>query len=167
MSLSKVSTRLIVKSELIEIVIPANLNGNPKTKIQFPDNQNLRNTHLMGIETYNEPMIPISPLSQGQVVIGPDLMRYIFVTLQGYNGKNFVWQMPLQEFVNLAAITVWNEFPVVFAGQKVNWPKSYIEISDSAQISTVNAQSVLFNIYYKEFEKVEAKDKKASFKKQS
>jgi hypothetical protein len=158
--------RYLVKSELIEVVIPANTGGTPKTKIQLPDNPNLRETRLMGIETYPSEILPVSIVSRTPCV-PYSLLRSIFLTLQGYNGKNFQWQDPLVDYVNIAAVVNWTEFPHTYVGQRVNYPKSYIEIADAALISTVVDQVVAFRIFYKEFPKVEKKDKKASFRNQS
>jgi len=158
--------RPIYKSLLIEVKIPANTNGKPKNKIQLPDEQNLRNTHLFGIETYNETDIPMSIQTHTRV-ISEALLKSTFLTLQGYNGKNFAWQIPLIDLYNVfdvASGNPFNTFPYLFCGQKVNWPKSYIEIADTSLISLTDATVVVFNVYYKELQKVEANDKKANFR---
>lgn len=160
------STRVEIRSELIEVVIPMN-NGQPKTKIQLPDNQNLRNSHLMGIETYTDELIPLSIVTKAPVV-PVALMQSIFLTLQDYNGVNFASQDPILDYVNMAFITggtPYSNFPIKFAGQKVNYPKSYIEIADSTLISTDTNQVVLFKIYYRYFEAVERQMQKANFRK--
>ena len=158
------SPNVLVKSEVIEVIIPKNSAGAPKSKIQLPDNQNLRNTHIRGIDTYNVSDMPISPISSN-TVISDALMKSVFLTLQSYNGKNFVWQKPMIKFHTFAVNS--DRQPVVFCGQKVNYPKSYIQIVNTALISTTEDQSVIFDIQYSEFEKEEKKDATASFKNQS
>jgi hypothetical protein len=162
-SIKQFSPNVLIKSELIEVVIPINT-GSPKTKIQLPDNQNLRNTHIRAIDTYVFSNMPMSIVSRNTVVSAA-LLNSIFLTLQGYNGKNFMWQKPLNKFLTFGVNS--DRFPVVFCGQKVNYPKSYIEIADSSLISVLEAQSVILDISYSEFEAVEKADRQASFKNQS
>lgn len=162
--------RKIVKSELIEVTIPAATPGNTKTKIQLPDNQNLRFSHLMGIRAYPQESIPLSVASH-TVVAPMTLCQSIFLTLQMYNGKNFDWQAPLidlmQGFNGGGGGGLGLVFPDGYNDQKVNWPKSYIEIADPTLISTTEAQVVLLRIFYKELSAEEKKDTKANFNKRS
>jgi hypothetical protein len=158
------SPRVSVKEELIEVVIPANVAGTPKTKIQLPDNQNLRNTHIMGIEFFHFADMPTNIITKG-TIIPEALLKSIFLTLQTYNGKNIISQKPA---ITLHTNSVVSErSPSVFNSQKVNYPKSYIEIADSSLISTTVSEVVPMLIYYREFEKVEKDDRRANFKNQS
>lgn len=162
MAFSQSSTRCIIRSELVEVIIPAN-GGQPKTKIQLPDNQNLRNSYIMGIETYTVDTIPLSIVTK-TVVVGFPLIQSVFLTLQDYQGVNFLSQMPVVDFLNLAPITLWSEYPTRFGDQKVNYPKSYIEIADSSLISTTEKQTVLLNIFYRYFDEKEKEARQATFK---
>jgi hypothetical protein len=158
--------RKIVKSELIEVLIPAATPGNTKTKIQLPDNQNLRFSHLMGIRTYVAETIPLS-IGSHTAVIPATMAQSIFLTLQMYNGKNFDWQAPLVDFLQAdngsgAGLV----FPDGYNDQKVNWPKSYIEIADPTLIAGT-PQVVLLRIFYKELSATEKRDAKANFNKRS
>lgn len=155
--------RKIVKSQLIEVIIPA---GSTNQKFQLPDVPDLRNVHLLGIETYSNSEVPKSILSDNTVA-SASLISSIFLTLQLYNGKNFMWQKPLWCFHNLAAATIWTWFPNVFTGQRLNFPKCYLEIQDTSLIPPAEDTSVLLDIYYSESPVREQKDRKASFRNQS
>jgi len=156
--------RKLVKSEVIEIVIPK---GSTGSKIQLPDIPNLRNVHLINIETYYQESMPKSPVSSNNVIPFA-LARVIFLTLQSYNGKNFMWQRWLISFVNaFNGGLIFSWFPIMFVGQKVNFPKSYIEIMDITQISATEDQALLLDITYSETAAKEAKDKESNFSNQS
>jgi len=162
--------RKLIKSEVIEVKI---IGGSTTNKIQLPDVPNLRNVHLWNIESWTLQEIPVSILSNTPLV-NQALYNSIFLTLQSYNGKNFMWQKPLLSFKNVSstivlpavANTFVSWFPTLFAGQKVNWPKSYIEIANVALIPAATVV-LLLDISYSESEAIEKKDKKASFRKQS
>jgi hypothetical protein len=162
-SLKQYSPRVLVREELIEVKIARNT-GSPKTKIQLPDNQNLRNTHLLSIETFDFSVMPKSIVTQS-IVLSEALLKSCFITLQAYNGQNFVWQDPLITYKTMG--TVLERNPHVFAQQKVNYPKSYIEIADSSLISSEEDQVLPLRIFYRYFDKVERESREASFKKQS
>ena len=156
--------RKLNKSELIEIIIPK---GSTTSKFQLPDIPNLRNVHLTNIEIYTEHIIPKSILS-GNALISEALMKSCFLTLQAYNGKNFMWQKPFFAFVNMFdGVSFFTWFPTMFVGQKVNYPKSYFEIADIALIPADVDTSVLIDISYCEVAAVANKDKKAGFRNQS
>lgn len=162
------NSRLVYRSQLIEVKIPANT-GNPKTKLQLPDVPDLRNTYLLGVETYTNDYLPLSIVTRTPT-IDLQLLQSVFLTLQGYDGNNFFSQCPLIDLINVFDANSgdsYNTFPTVFTKQKVNWPKSYIEIANSALINADQDQVVVFNVYYAKFEKAEAVAKKASFKNRS
>jgi len=150
-------------TELIEIIIPANTT---KFKIQFEDQQNLRNVKLMGINVFTEDMVPISMVSENPVATFA-LLRFIFLTLQAYNGENFVWQKPVPTLIDQEnAVTIQNYAPTSFTRQRVNWPKSYIEIAAGAPIPIVDTV-MLLEVNYIDRPTKEAKRQDARFKKRS
>lgn len=162
-SVRQFSQRVIVKKEMIELVIPKNV-GTPITKINFPLVENLRYTHLMGLEVYHFADFPKSIIS-GKTVISSALLRSIFVTMQIYNGKNFLWYEPA---INFHTQDVDSEkSPSTMTGQKISYPKSYIQIVDPALISVDEDQVLPVVIHYRDFADVERKDKKADFAHQS
>ncbi len=160
-SVRQFSQRVIIKKELIELVIPK---GGKITKINFPLVENLRFTHLMGLEVFHFADFEKSIIS-GKTTVSQALLRSIFVTLQIYNGKNILWYEPAITFHTQAGAS--ERQPSTFTGQKVSYPKSYIQIADNTLISADEDQVVPFLIHYRDFEDVERKDKKADFNKQS
>jgi len=163
---TNISQRKVYKTQVIEVRIPT---GSTRTKFQLPDEQNLRYVHLLGIETYTIEELPLSPATNTPV-ISPDLMKSISLTLQAYQGENFMWQQPIQGLrtmdVGGVALIPHQTFPLAFAGQRVNWPKSYIEIADTSLIPGVDVVVVL-NVYYKEGSAKSRKDAKATFRNRS
>lgn len=164
--------RRIIKTEMLEIIVPKNSAGSPKTKILLPDNQNLRYSHLFNIKAYNVTDIPVSPNSVP--LVSPNLLQNSFLSLQGYNGKIFCSKKPLCTLKTSSRTVFSNgnlEYhegqPVNFTGQKVNWPKSYIEISNAAGISAVQNEVYLLKVYYSSLNDKEMKDREANFNNQS
>jgi len=163
MARKQFSPSIIVREELIEVKIPKNT-GTPKTKIQLPDNQNLRNTHIMRIELFHFADFPKSIVTKS-TVIPFTLFQSIFLTLQNYDGFNFISQDPA--IVYHTNGTVSERHQENFDGQKVSYPKSYIEIADAALISDAEDQVLPMRILYRLFDKAEKKTDEASFKNQS
>jgi hypothetical protein len=156
----------LFKHELIEVVIPV---SSTSSKFYLPDLPNLRNVHLWNLATYSFLNTPKSIIS-GLPVIPMALLRSCFLTLQTYNGKNFCYQVPLIEFLTLSNIVVGqdnNYQPITFAGQKINYPKSYIEIADTTLISTTESQVILLGDIYSEIKEIAKKDAEANFRNQS
>jgi len=150
-------------SELIEIVIPA---GTTKTKFQFPDQQNLRDTHILGLTTFTNDIVPVSIVSDNPVALLPFLKK-VFVTLQAYNGENFAWQKPAVKLIDQEASTTFDNYaPEAFTKQRVNWPKSYIEIAAGAIIPVVDTV-VIFEVNYLKASAAERKQRESKFRKRS
>lgn len=156
--------RKIYHSELIEIVIPT---GSNATKFNFPDSQDIRDSLFTGLETYTDSMVPISIISTNPVVTLAALQT-MFVTLQMYNGNQFSQRVPLAAFLNMDLGNVAQlreRFFREYTGQKVNWPKSFIELT--APLAPAADVSVLFEVFYKWPMDIEKIMRGASFKKRS
>jgi hypothetical protein len=158
----------LFKHELVEVVIPA---GSTASRYYLPDLPNLRNVHIWNIETYTNLEVPKSIIS-GNNVIASDLFRSCFLSLQTYNGKNFLYQRPILTFKTIqttgdSAILTCEFYNKSFVGQKVNYPKSYIEIANPALISSNENQSILLSVEYSDIAAIEANDRKANFRNQS
>lgn len=136
------------KHELFEVVIPA---GSTATRFQFPDVQNLRNTKLKGLQIYTDNEVPKSLLSNN-AVITPSVIGSIFITLQTYDGREVIKQMPVFNLSTNAGFGVANLTNLGFAqfkNLKINYPKSYIEF-ETPQADPNNPLSVLFSAYYED-----------------
>lgn len=157
----------LIKSELIEVVIPAGFN---KPKIELPDNPNLRNSHIWHIETFCSLDITFSILS-GSPVMPLVLFEGTFLNLNLFQGEIFLWNSPLIDFRtmynnrNTATGGVFSNTetqPDNFTGQIVDWSKSYLNFTFAPIVPDTDL-SVLMEVYYTEFRPVENRDKEASF----
>lgn len=138
----------IIRHELVEIIIPAN---STLSRFNFPDIPNLRNSHLLGMQIYNGSQITKSVISQNAVVSETIVQQSTYVTLVNYGGKEFLKQSPCVLFNTLQddRSTSTNHHEInfkSFVGQRVNWPKSYIETTTTA--STASDTSFLVSVYY-------------------
>ena len=139
----------IIRHELVEIPIPAN---SSLRRFQFPDIPNLRNSMIWGLQVYNFGQISISPISQNTVISDQNQLRLSFITLVNYGGKEFLKQAPsvifntLQNYSTSLFETFYETDIKSFVGQKVNYPKSYIEFT--ATPSTSINTTFLVSIYY-------------------
>lgn len=158
--LKQYSPLVQIKSQLIEIKIPKNTPATLKTKIQFPDEQNLRFSHLMRLEVFHFADFPLSIVTKTKV-IDADVLKTIFITLQDYSGYNFALQDPAITFHTNGTIS--ERQTSVFTGQKMNYPKSYIEIADIAKLSTTEDQVLPIRIFFRLFDAVERAQRKADF----
>jgi hypothetical protein len=138
----------IIRHELVEIVIPS---GSTLTRFQFPDIPNLRNSMIWGLQVYTVDQVFQSPLSQNALLSHTNVLHRSFVTLVNYGGKEFLKQAPSIIFntINFNLNVSTNAFETdikSFVGQKVNYPKSYIEFTASP--SGLANLSYLVSVYY-------------------
>jgi hypothetical protein len=138
----------IIRHELVSITIPANSTA---TRFNIPDLPNLRNVHLWGVQVYTKDQV-FADINSGNALLSHTaVLHNSFLTLVNYGGKEFLKQAPSIIFntiqANLNTSTNWNELDIKsFAGQKVNYPKSYIEFN-TAPATGVN-QVYLMSVYY-------------------
>jgi hypothetical protein len=144
------NTQRIIRHEWVEIVVPAN---STLTRFNFPDLPNLRNVLLLGVKAYTINMLPISINNQLQMVSHTALLEKTYITLVNYGGKEFLKQAPAQMFnttsFNLNASTNFLEtYPKDFVGQRVNWPKSYVQTTGAIGlgVDTTFAFSVFYSM---------------------
>lgn len=137
----------IRKHEIVEIVIPL---GTTKTRFNLPDLQNLRNVKLNSVEILSANDMTISP-TQNPVVTNLELGR-AYLTLQGYNGLEFLHQQPMtalhynQGTLIAGQFTQVHQYQKQFTAQRVNYPKSYIEYFPLVVPATTF--SFLISVYY-------------------
>jgi hypothetical protein len=138
----------IIRHELVDINVSA---GSTLTRFQFPDIPNLRNSMIWGLQVYTFEEVPISIISQQNVLTSIKVLRNSYITLVNYGGKEFLKQAPSVLFntLNFNLNTSNNVLETdikSFVGQKVNYPKSFIEFT-TAPSDVVNT-SFLVSIYY-------------------
>jgi hypothetical protein len=138
----------IIRHELVSVTIPANSTA---TRFNIPDLPNLRNVHLWGIQVYTVAQVNADINTGNAVLAQGTVLHNSFLTLVNYGGKEFLKQAPSLIFstvqANLNTSQNWNELDVKsFAGQKVNFPKSYIEFTTAP--AGANNTVYLFSVYY-------------------
>ena len=152
-----------IRHELVEIIIPV---GSTLTRFQFPDIPNLRNSHLWGLQVYTRSQVTTSIISGNILPTQAQVQHNSFITLVNYGGKEFSKQVPAVIYNTLSfddstSTNVFNYNPNAFCGQKVNYPKSYIEWSTAPGGAV--ALSYLISVYYSLPEAEELRDSGYSF----
>jgi hypothetical protein len=138
----------IIRHELVDINITAN---STLTRFQFPDIPNLRNSMIWGLQVYDVNQLSTSPISQQPLLSSINVLTRSFITLVNYGGKEFLKQAPSVLFNTLSfnstlSANYYETDIKSFVGQKVNYPKSFIEFT-TAPAGIVNT-SFLVSIYY-------------------
>lgn len=149
----------VIKHELIEIIVPK---GSTATRFQLPDAQNLRNVNTWGMQSYFNLVVPFSIIS-GLDVINKTTFQKSFLTLQNYAGREWDKQAPLCQLQtienNMVSIptgplptdvvecTIQEKDFKNFVGQKINFPKSYIDTVGKVSDDTKDLV-FLISVYY-------------------
>jgi len=152
-------SKKIIKHELFEVLIPK---GTTLTQFPIPDLPNLREVELWGVQAYYNDVIPNSVISQ-KTVVPKNVFVSSFLTLVNYAGREFLKQAPLVLFqtieTNMVGVPISTD-PLIqipfgiqekdfksFCGQKVNYSKSYINVSIPVSIAVID-YVFLISIYY-------------------
>lgn len=138
----------IIRHELVSVAIPAN---STLSRFNIPDLPNLRNVHTFGIQVYSDIQVLTDIISQNPVVNSSSVLKRSFFTLVNYGGKEFLKQAPATIFQTIVdnGIQDKNQYEQDFKqliGQKINFPKSFIEFS--APPATVVDTAYIFSVYY-------------------
>jgi len=133
------------KFELVEVIIPGTPSGQSGTRFNFPDLPKLRYVALQAMEVYTANDITITPTQQTPASLA--ILQTGYLVLYS-NERQDLYRIPL---VNLHRIQNASNDPFIrslfeFAGQKVTWDKSYIELG-AAPGNTTN-ESIAFGVYY-------------------
>lgn len=153
----------IIRHELVSILIPS---LSTSTRFALPDLPNLRNVHLFGLQVYTLTQVAKDPQTQNPVLGVTPVLHNSFITFVNYGGKEFLKQAPSILFstsvANLNTSTNWFENnSKSFVGQKVNYPKSYIEFTTAP--ATANDTVFLMSVFYSLPEAEERKESGYSF----
>lgn len=137
----------VVKTELIELVIPGVAGGQQGTIFKFPDLPKLRAASAMGIEAYNENQVARSPL--GNAVIDTSNFLNAYLTLY-YNEREDGYRIPLFSLLrsNGTSGPGTNGLFYQLNGQLITWDKSYITFANGFPPGNTNNVSFLFQFYY-------------------
>lgn len=144
----------IVKHELIEVIVPA---GSTATRFQLPDAQNLRNVQTWGIQIYYDLIVPFSIINGTATITKADSL-ISFLTLENYAGRQFDKQSPINKYqtiennlTEVAGVTasIQEKDFKSFVGQKINFPKSYLDVvTPIANIAGGKDKVFLISVYY-------------------
>ena len=123
------------------------------TQFQIPQLNNLNNVELWGIQVYSDDIVPTSVISQGTRVVPKSILQTAYLTLVNYAGRQFLNQCPMVVFqtiennLGVAPNSIQEKDFKSFVGQKVNFPKSYINVSSAIPVVAFN-QVFLISVYY-------------------
>lgn len=131
--------------EFVSVSVPANSTG---TRYYFPDLPNLRYVSLMGVSVYSNKAVPSDPNGIANAAVA-DLKNSFLILFA--NERESVFRVPLVELNRIEAEDGANFVPFVrhlidFNGQKITWPKSYVQMSAAPSVAT--AFSFCFGVYY-------------------
>jgi hypothetical protein len=130
----------IKKAEYVEVAIPT---GNTLQRIYFPDLPNLRESKIFGLEVYDSTTQSVTfsgATNQALAQIKNTIVNLYF------EGGYYI-QVPALSFFRFNGTTFYAEIPML-AGQTIVWAKSYLYLTDSANIANYAAKSFLFTAYY-------------------
>ena len=142
------NSQKIIRHEWIEMPVLA---GSTLTRFNFPDLPNLRNVLLFGIKCYDDTMLQASINNQLPLLSKTNILNKSYLTLVNYGGKEFLKQAPLQMFNTNSFDTAlspnfYETYAKYFAGQRVNWPKSYIQLTTGA--GNVVDETFALSVFY-------------------
>jgi len=130
----------IKRAEYVEVPIPT---GNTRQQIYFPDLPNLRTSKIFGIEVY-------SVDTQAKTYTGANVQAFAqlkdSITTLYFEGGEFI-QVPTLSLFRNNGTTFYGDIPML-AGQVIVWAKSYVWLTDSANIANYATKSFLFSVYY-------------------
>lgn len=143
----------VKKSQLVELKIFGVAGGNTATRFQFQDQPYLRFKPIVGLDTFTQNEVPVSP-TNSETVTQAELNK-AFLTLYINDVDNpssvgeWMQNIPLAIMHRVASNAGDNHYvldPFLMAGQTIIWDKSYITLS-SPLLNTVD-NSFLFNVYF-------------------
>ena len=130
----------IKKAEYVEVAIPT---GNTLQRIYFPDLPNLRESKIFGLEVYDS-------TTQEKTFSGATnqaLAQIKNTIVNLYFEGGYYIQVPALSLFRFNGTTFYAEIPML-AGQTIVWAKSYLFLTDSANIANYASKSYLFTAYY-------------------
>lgn len=138
----------IFNTQVANIVIPT---ASTLQRHYFPDLPNLRDVHLLGIETFSVGSLTNDP--NNVPVVNDALIQCTYLTLVNQKSNQFIYRFPLINLIrtqnNTAAPFVSVFSLAEFAGQETIFTKSFIEIANTGTISGAQDESIVFNIFFK------------------
>lgn len=127
--------------DIIEVPIPA---GSTATQFNFPDQPQLRNAKVIGIEWYNMHVITKSPVSFNSIIDDADAKQCFVTLMQGNLEKSN--RKPLATYNRYNGSTIPNVMDIDMPDEFiVSWVKSYITLAAPAATTDV---VVVLGVYF-------------------
>lgn len=143
----------VLKSQLIELVLPGVAGGNLSTKVQFQDQPYLREKKIFGIEVLNVADVTLSPTGKTPISNANMLNSYLTLYLNDVANPRDVGEwiqnvpFTLMHRVQNASNNPFVRQMFELQGQTIYWEKCYVNLA--APFSNVTDVSFLFNVYFK------------------
>jgi hypothetical protein len=160
-----------------ESVIIKNLNNdtlNARIRFTFPNNENLRNVQLWGVQCFYG-----TQLHGGQIYQDPDysqdilnkyIFQHLFITLYDKKNVEFIKRAPLVIFQTIQDTSIFTgggknmtdiveRDPKTLNGQLLDLQNSYLELFTTG-LKPFQNQSILINFYYSRIDLEKVKPKK-------
>jgi hypothetical protein len=131
----------VKRFQSVEVNVPS---SSTLTKFFFPDQPQLRNAKIQGIQVYTPTVLSKTPLSGSTPTTLADLKQSFLTLYQG--DLQIIFNLPLLNFNGISDLTS----PFVFELPEMNdidisWTKSYI--STAAALATTNV-AYSFGVFY-------------------
>lgn len=143
----------VLKSQLIEVVLPGVAGGNQQTKIQFPDQPYLRNVHTLGLEIITANDMSASPSNKTPISAAQMKQSYLTLYLNDPDNPNDVGEwiqnvpFSLLHRVQNSASDPFVRPVYELTGQRIYWEKCYITLP--AAFANTTDVSFLVQVYFK------------------
>lgn len=133
--------------ELIEVLVNS---GSTSQRIFFGDQPKLRNTALLGVETYSAENVTKAP--SGNATINEDTFACSYLVLvDADTNEERVFNIPLVQLRRLHSQSSAGMYVVNltgFTGMNVNYSKSYVFISDPTKVTAAQNESFCIGVSY-------------------
>lgn len=130
----------IKRAEYVEVPVPT---GNTLQRIYFPDLPNLRESKIFGMEIYDSTTQSLT--FSGATTQALAQIKNTIINLY-FDGGYYI-QVPALSMFRFNGTTFYSEIPML-AGQTIVWAKSYMFLTDSANIANYAAKTYALNVYY-------------------
>ena len=130
----------IKRAEYVEVPVPTD---NTLQRIYFPDLPNLRESKIFGMEIYDSTTQSLT--FSGATTQALAQIKNTIVNLY-FDGGYYI-QVPALSMFRFNGTTFYSEIPML-AGQTIVWAKSYMFLTDSANIANYAAKTYALNVYY-------------------
>lgn len=137
------ATTRVIRYEVIEIPVPS---GSTNLQFNFPDQPQLRDARVVGMEIYTAQTMTASPLSGGTPVANADLEKSSLTLMVG--NLQQIDRMPvlaLNRFQDSATPAPFVRDMQLFQDLIISWTKSYVQVPTAVGTT---GRVYVFGVYY-------------------